>query len=1407
MPDNDINLGDIANGQTAYGWGDHAGLYDDYDYWTVMDDGSSTETISSAGTIKFVGGTGIETEITQAVELTIKIADAYLTNIANGQTAFGWGDHAGLYSLVNHDHYQSGQYAGTPTGGVNGDIAFDDDTTGTFIKTNSAWKRLSIYHTHPYDNYSSWSIKDDVGNGDTISSGQSLNINGGTGINTYMDATREIAIEINAAYDVKIGHGESAFLWGDHAAAGYAADDHNHTGGHGSLLNADMVDGFHMDQDVLIGSTPEFGGIQFDLTYTPIGHNEGFLHWNDDEGTLELGMPGGEVILQIGHEALIRVTNKSGVDIKNGCLVYADGSQGNRLTVALADNTDSDKVHVLGMATEDIDDNSTGYISTFGKVRGSTLEPIDTSTFLEGDKLYLSTDGLWTNVHPPNSADAVIIVGRVSKVHTTMGVIEMTAAESFTLGNDFDGTLRQSVINKNTGTSAASGFTAVNNLGHFTTMGIAGSFNTTFPSEVSIYYAPGYGDRWQAVDGNKDFVWFTDPTDSHNNSALSYERMRLTGAGHLRLPVNGSNFSLGAANDLYMYHSTNSYITSTTGAFFLNSDAGNIKLSASLASVWLASAVNQDMYFDAGDEFLFRNRDSGNAIVTTIDSATGNINTIGNIDAVNMTVTDRFVSTSTDPDNSTPAIDTVYLNGYGLIGSRGNLYITNSVAAGNIILGINGAHNANPKLTIDSSTSTFNTSVHVKAPHIFLEIDDAVFSMGQTGDTLFSPTYFLFDGANSVFHSKVDNNTFDGDITADGDLAITGATILNLLTASRILELDASKNIISVAKATAYNKNFGGNGSATTISHSDHTHNYDNYSNWDLWIGGSYENSINSGQSIDFQEGSGIEITLGTSGADHKITFVNTSPNATHTGDVTGSSVLTIGANKVLDSHINWGTGATQVSTADIPEQTNLYYTEGRVTANANVSSNTAYQGIGHIPLSLKGANNGVAELDNSGLVPAAQLPAYVDDVLEFANLAAFPGTGETGKIYIALDTNLTYRWSGSIYVEISASLALGETSSTAYRGDRGKIAYDHSQSTHYSQWHADASAGSGASIGNGDTLSFVNGTSISIEVDDTSGNDVTITNTAPNVTTNLSTTYTATTATIVSSDGSNAVIAGAGITTAGVMTAADWGRLDNMDDNANEYIHPTHTAHNLDIATGTLSGNEVISALNIEVVNDTLGHITSLTLGANTRGLTLSDLGYTGHTDANKYIHPTHLTDDIDLDGAQVINMMDFVNGHVTSYSSRNLTLANLGYTGVTDADNYGNWSLYAQDVGFGSITSGYELNFRGGTGIDVTMVSVSAADADLEIINTSPNVVQTITLTGDVTGSGTGSFATTVGNDTHTHDTRYYTETELTNRSVSPKVNIVEAKEVILTDASGVGKYSIKYNATEDSLDTVKL
>lgn len=92
-----------------------------------------------------------------------------------------------------------------------------------------------------------------------------------------------------------------------------------------------------------------------------------------------------------------------------------------------------------------------------------------------------------------------------------------------------------------------------------------------------------------------------------------------------------------------------------------------------------------------------------------------------------------------------------------------------------------------------------------------------------------------------------------------------------------------------------------------------------------------------------------------------------------------------------------------------------------------------------YIKANEKGSNGGVATLDSNGKVPSSQLPSYVDDVLEYGNKSKFPSTGESGKIYVDMETNKTYRWSGTTYTEISSSLAIGETTGTAYDGAKGK--------------------------------------------------------------------------------------------------------------------------------------------------------------------------------------------------------------------------------------------------------------------------------------------------------------------------------------------------------------------------------
>lgn len=266
---------------------------------------------------------------------------------------------------------------------------------------------------------------------------------------------------------------------------------------------------------------------------------EGRLSWDADDGTLQFGLPGGDVNLQIGQESLIRVKNDAGVVINNGQVVYISGSQGNNIQVKLADNSLTERFHIAGVATEEMAVNGFGYITINGLVRDfdTTGTPVG-EVWVEGQNVYLGVGGNLTNTHPPSATAAIVVVGTVTKVHATEGIILVTAPESFTLGNNFNGTLRSSVINKNNGSVAGVGFTAVNDLGYFTTFGMAGSGNLIFGNSTSIFYAPGYGDHLQAVDGAKDFVWLTDPTDSHNNTALDNEVMRLSSNGNLTLNGN-----------------------------------------------------------------------------------------------------------------------------------------------------------------------------------------------------------------------------------------------------------------------------------------------------------------------------------------------------------------------------------------------------------------------------------------------------------------------------------------------------------------------------------------------------------------------------------------------------------------------------------------------------------------------------------------------------------------------------------------------------------------------------------------------------------------------------------------------------------------------------------------------------
>jgi hypothetical protein len=170
--------------------------------------------------------------------------------------------------------------------------------------------------------------------------------------------------------------------------------------------------------------------------------------------------------------------------------------------------------------------------------------------------------------------------------------------------------------------------------------------------------------------------------------------------------------------------------------------------------------------------------------------------------------------------------------------------------------------------------------------------------------------------------------------------------------------------------------------------------------------------------------------------------LTNSSQVITDLGNTTSTLTSNLGnlTNSVSDLSNTVSTINGSYLTASSTTITDIVNTANQTTTDLSNLTNVV---ANKVNTSLLGQVNGVATLDEAGKVPSSQLPSFVDDVLEYANLAGFPETGESGKIYIAIDTGLTYRWSGTIYVEISQSLALGNTSSTAFRGDLGKEAYD----------------------------------------------------------------------------------------------------------------------------------------------------------------------------------------------------------------------------------------------------------------------------------------------------------------------------------------------------------------------------
>lgn len=174
------------------------------------------------------------------------------------------------------------------------------------------------------------------------------------------------------------------------------------------------------------------GQIEFDQTPTGTA-GVAVMRWNDTDGTVDVGMKGGNVTLQVGQEQLARVVNKVGSDLLEANyqavrvrLVSEGGAAGQRLAVVLAQaNNDTNSATTIGIVTETILNNQEGFVTTSGVVREiDTTGSLQGETWVDGDILYLSgtTAGQLTNIKP-SAPTHTIIIGFVEYAHAIHGKI------------------------------------------------------------------------------------------------------------------------------------------------------------------------------------------------------------------------------------------------------------------------------------------------------------------------------------------------------------------------------------------------------------------------------------------------------------------------------------------------------------------------------------------------------------------------------------------------------------------------------------------------------------------------------------------------------------------------------------------------------------------------------------------------------------------------------------------------------------------------------------------------------------------------------------------------------------------------------------------------------------------------
>jgi len=304
-----------------------------------------------------------------------------------------------------------------------------------------------------------------------------------------------------------------------------------------SITSVELADNINISEFVNTTLLPYTGAIsntdlgeyqlkagQLEFDQTPTGTTGvAILRWNDNEGTLDLGLKGGNVTLQLGQEQIIRIVNKTGVNLLESAyqVIYISGAQGNRLKVDLAlANSDLTSAGTIGLVTETINNNEEGFITSNGLVRGiNTTGSLQGETWIDGDLLYVSpiVAGRLTNIKPIAPQHSITI-GICVSAHITQGSIFVKVDNGYELEELHNVLINTPVNNqiltyesatslwKNKTVSDALGFTPVNPvLNISTTSPLLGGGNLTADRTLSIQQSTSVQDGYLS---STDFTTF-----------------------------------------------------------------------------------------------------------------------------------------------------------------------------------------------------------------------------------------------------------------------------------------------------------------------------------------------------------------------------------------------------------------------------------------------------------------------------------------------------------------------------------------------------------------------------------------------------------------------------------------------------------------------------------------------------------------------------------------------------------------------------------------------------------------------------------------------------------------------------------------------------------------------------------